>query len=67
MNDSIVESGAITRAELTSQPDIWQQALDLTERHRTLLPAAGEKVLIVGCGTSYYICLLYTSPSPRDS
>ncbi|WP_223624440.1 SIS domain-containing protein [Microbacterium sp. EST19A] len=55
MNDSIVGTGAITRAELTSQPEIWQQALDLAERHRALLPAAGEKVLIVGCGTSYYI------------
>lgn len=55
MNDSIVESGAITRAELSSQPDVWQQALDLTARHRRLLPAPGEKVLIVGCGTSYYI------------
>lgn len=55
MNDSIVGTGAITRAELTSQPEIWQQALDLAERHRALLPTAGEKVLIVGCGTSYYI------------
>jgi fructoselysine-6-P-deglycase FrlB-like protein len=55
MNDSIVGSGAITRAELTSQPDIWQQALDLTAQHRALLPAAGEKVLVVGCGTSYYV------------
>ncbi|WP_144876263.1 SIS domain-containing protein [Microbacterium sp. 1.5R] len=55
MNDSIVGTGTVTRAELTSQPEIWQQALDLAEHHRELLPAAGEKVLIVGCGTSYYI------------
>lgn len=55
MNDSIVGAGIITRAELTSQPDIWQRALDLAESHRGFLPAAGEKVLIVGCGTSYYI------------
>ncbi|MFS0912208.1 SIS domain-containing protein [Microbacterium sp. 179-I 3D2 NHS] len=55
MNDKNVASGAITRAELTSQPEIWQQALDLDERHRTLLPADGENVLVVGCGTSYYV------------
>lgn len=55
MNESIAGSGATTRAELMSQPDIWQQALDLTQQHRELLPVAGEKVLVVGCGTSYYI------------
>jgi len=55
MNDSRAESGAITRAELASQPEVWQQALDLADQHRDLLPRAGEKVLIVGCGTSYYI------------
>lgn len=55
MNDSIAEPGATTRAELTSQPEVWQQALDLTERYRALLPVDGEKVLVVGCGTSYYV------------
>ncbi|WP_337002300.1 MULTISPECIES: SIS domain-containing protein [unclassified Microbacterium] len=55
MNESIAGSGATTRAELMSQPAIWQQALDLTQQHRELLPVAGEKVLVVGCGTSYYI------------
>jgi fructoselysine-6-P-deglycase FrlB-like protein len=55
MNDITAEPGSITRAELTSQPEIWQQALALSESHRALLPAAGEKVLLVGCGTSYYV------------
>ncbi|WP_061016013.1 SIS domain-containing protein [Microbacterium sp. CCH5-D1] len=55
MNESNAGSGATTRAELMSQPEIWQQALDLSERHRELLPLEGEKVLVIGCGTSYYI------------
>lgn len=55
MNDSTTGSGATTRAELSSQPDIWAQALGLADAHRALLPAAGEKVLVVGCGTSYYM------------
>ncbi|MDQ0727062.1 SIS domain-containing protein [Microbacterium sp. W4I20] len=55
MNETTATSGVITRAELMSQPEIWQQALDLTEKHSALLPAAGEKVLVIGCGTSYYM------------
>ncbi|MEV4737597.1 MULTISPECIES: SIS domain-containing protein [unclassified Microbacterium] len=55
MNDSIAGSGATTRAELSSQPEVWQQALDLVDQHAALLPTTGEKVLVVGCGTSYYI------------
>lgn len=55
MNDSIATPGAITRAELTSQPEIWQQALDRAAEHRPLLPADDDKVLVAGCGTSYYM------------
>ncbi|WP_435748930.1 SIS domain-containing protein [Microbacterium sp. PMB16] len=55
MNETTAASGVITRAELMSQPEIWQQALDLNEQHSALLPSAGEKVLVVGCGTSYYV------------
>ncbi|SFR71345.1 Fructoselysine-6-P-deglycase FrlB with duplicated sugar isomerase (SIS) domain [Agromyces sp. CF514] len=55
MNDRVDGPGEITRAELTSQPDIWAQALDLPAEQLALLPAAGEKVLVVGCGTSYYV------------
>lgn len=47
--------GAITTAELRSQPDIWRAALELPEAVTGLLPRAGERVLVVGCGTSYYV------------
>lgn len=47
--------GAITQAEVASQPDIWTRVLAEAGDTTPLLPAAGEPVLFVGCGTSYYI------------
>ncbi len=55
MSDSTSASGALTRAELASQPAMWQAALELPAEVLELMPAAGERVLVVGCGTSYYI------------
>lgn len=54
MNDR-TDLGVITSAELMTQPEMWQQALDLPPETLALLPAEGEKVLVIGCGTSYYI------------
>lgn len=55
MNDSDAAPGSITRGELMSQPEMWARALDLPAEQSSLLPRSGEKVLVVGCGTSYYI------------
>ncbi|MFG2788368.1 SIS domain-containing protein [Streptomyces sp. NPDC048419] len=41
--------------ELTSQPECWIRAAEEAERHREALPAPGERVAIVGCGTSYFM------------
>ncbi|MGW3117586.1 SIS domain-containing protein [Streptomyces sp. NPDC001107] len=41
--------------ELTSQPECWIRAASETDRHRGALPAPGERVAIVGCGTSYFM------------
>ncbi|MGY6018817.1 SIS domain-containing protein [Streptomyces spinosirectus] len=41
--------------ELTSQPECWIRAAAEAERHREALPAPGERVAIVGCGTSYFM------------
>lgn len=53
--DSVSAPGSITRSELTSQPEIWTRALALSADELALLPHADEKVLVIGCGTSYYI------------
>ncbi|MFI7400851.1 SIS domain-containing protein [Streptomyces sp. NPDC049541] len=41
--------------ELTSQPECWIRAASEAVRHRGALPAPGERVAIVGCGTSYFM------------
>lgn len=47
--------GRFTRAELSSQPEVWARALALPADELARLPARGENVLVIGCGTSYYI------------
>ncbi|MER5531490.1 SIS domain-containing protein [Streptomyces sp. NPDC002677] len=41
--------------ELYSQPECWTRAAEEAGRHAGALPAAGERVAIVGCGTSYFM------------
>ncbi|MGP2442188.1 SIS domain-containing protein [Streptomyces sp. JW3] len=41
--------------ELNSQPECWTRAAAEAARHGGALPAAGERVAIVGCGTSYFM------------
>lgn len=45
-----------TEAEIASQPACWQRAGELAAGPAAaLLPAAGERVAVVGCGTSWFI------------
>ncbi|MBZ6231835.1 SIS domain-containing protein [Streptomyces olivaceus] len=41
--------------ELNSQPECWNRAAVEAAGHTAALPAAGERVAIVGCGTSYFM------------
>ncbi|MFF1486452.1 SIS domain-containing protein [Streptomyces sp. NPDC058319] len=41
--------------ELTSQPKCWTRAAADAAGHGGALPAPGERVAIVGCGTSYFM------------
>ncbi|GGS73967.1 MULTISPECIES: SIS domain-containing protein [Streptomyces] len=41
--------------ELNSQPECWIRAAEQAERHRGALPEPGERVAVVGCGTSYFM------------
>ncbi|GGJ07339.1 SIS domain-containing protein [Streptomyces brasiliensis] len=41
--------------ELNSQPECWTRAAELATGHAGALPAPGERVAIVGCGTSYFM------------
>jgi fructoselysine-6-P-deglycase FrlB-like protein len=50
---------AHTEAEIASQPDCWRRAAALLPEVAGLLPAAGERVAVVGCGTSWFIAQAY--------
>ncbi|MGY5100989.1 SIS domain-containing protein [Streptomyces sp. 900105245] len=41
--------------ELNSQPACWIRAAEEAGRHRAALPDPGERVAVVGCGTSYFM------------
>ncbi|MFG3044467.1 SIS domain-containing protein [Streptomyces sp. NPDC048241] len=41
--------------ELRSQPACWERAAKEAGVHRAALPVPGERVAIVGCGTSYFM------------
>ncbi|WP_299954121.1 SIS domain-containing protein [uncultured Modestobacter sp.] len=46
-------------AEIASQPDAWRQAATLLPSVAEALPRAGERVAVVGCGTSWFIAMSY--------
>ena len=52
-------------AELASQPDVWGEAAALAEAGASLLPAPGERVCVVGCGTSLYVAEAYAALRER--
>ncbi|MFE3323584.1 SIS domain-containing protein [Streptomyces sp. NPDC059176] len=41
--------------ELASQPECWEKAAELAGVQGAVLPAAGERVAFVGCGTSLFM------------
>jgi len=48
-----------TESEIASQPACWRRAVALLPEVAGLLPAAGERVAVVGCGTSWFIAQSY--------
>jgi fructoselysine-6-P-deglycase FrlB-like protein len=45
----------VTRREIASQPQMWQQAVELVSTLNGALPAEGARLAVIGCGTSYFI------------
>lgn len=46
---------AIVDAEIARQPECWTAAAELAVEHAGLFPKAGERVAVVGCGTSWFM------------
>lgn len=45
--------------EIASQPDCWTEAVRLSSSEAALLPARGERVAVIGCGTSLFMGQAY--------
>jgi fructoselysine-6-P-deglycase FrlB-like protein len=48
-------------AEIASQPEIWRRTADFAPTVAHLLPRAGEKIAVVGCGSSWFLSQAYAS------
>jgi len=42
-------------AEIASQPDCWAKALQSRDEAAKVLPGRGERVAVIGCGTSWHV------------
>jgi len=57
-------AGAHMRAELDSQPEMWERAAGMTAEH-AVLPAKGHRVAVIGCGTSWFMAQSYAALRER--
>ena len=48
-----------TAREIESQPDCWVRSIELLAQVGHLLPRPGQRVAVVGCGTSYFMAQSY--------
>ena len=56
--------GAGIRMVLDSQPDTWERAVGMTAE-QALLPAKGQRVAVIGCGTSWFMAQSYAALRER--
>ena len=47
--------------EIMSQPACWRRAVEVAAQAEGLLPQDGERVAVVGCGTSWFMAQSYAS------
>ena len=48
-------------AEIASQPQIWRQVAEFAPSVFSKLPKKGERVAVVGCGSSWFMSMAYAS------
>ncbi len=63
MFNESVRDGGMTHVEdeLNSQPECWTRAAAEATGHGTVLPEPGERVAVVGCGTSYFMAQAFAA------
>lgn len=68
-----MSASSLTTAEIATQPDCWRRAVALVnattgpeaESAAAKLPAHGERVAVIGCGTSWFIAQAYATLRER--
>jgi fructoselysine-6-P-deglycase FrlB-like protein len=55
------QPGAHVTAEIASQPGTWTEAVELAARSTGVLPRPGERIAVVGCGTSAFVAQSYAA------
>ncbi len=58
-------SETFVAAELASQPEMWRTASRQAPDFAAALPQRGERVAVVGCGTSWFIAMSYAIARER--
>ncbi len=48
-------------AEIATQPEMWRQAVTVAAQSAALLPVAGQRIAVVGCGTSWFVGQAYAA------
>jgi fructoselysine-6-P-deglycase FrlB-like protein len=50
---------SLIEREIATQPECWRKAAEVAQARADSLPASGERVAAVGCGTSWFIAQAY--------
>lgn len=56
-----MEAVSFVSSEIVSQPDCWRRAARVAVEQSAALPHPGERVAVVGCGTSWFMAMAYAS------
>src|SRR3954451_23502820 len=51
--------------EIATQPELWRQVSTRFAQYRGALPKPGERVAVVGCGTSWFMAMAYAALRER--
>jgi fructoselysine-6-P-deglycase FrlB-like protein len=56
-----MSASSLTTTELATQPECWQRAAELAAPEAGKLPRPGERVAVIGCGTSWFMAQSYAA------
>jgi fructoselysine-6-P-deglycase FrlB-like protein len=56
-----MSASSLTAIEIATQPECWRRAAELAPAESAKLPAHGERVAVIGCGTSWFMAQSYAA------